>query len=91
MPFASVNKLLFVPFFPRSVGLAPVPAPPNGAFVIAPSIACHLHSNPFIKSYSIRPAIHILSKKPDLAIPEIDHGPCLKLHKIVAPISIGNQ
>lgn len=52
MPFPSVCKLLFVPFLPRSVGFAPVPAKPRGVSVIAPSIACHYHSNPFFISYS---------------------------------------
>ena len=31
----SVSRLRFVPDFPRSVGLGPVPAPPRGALVIA--------------------------------------------------------
>ena len=63
--YHQLKHSFFVPFLPRSVGLASVPAPPNGAFVIAPSIDCHSHSNPFSKSYSTRPTSHMLSNKPD--------------------------
>jgi len=64
IPFPSVSKLLFVPLLPRSVGLRPVPSPPKGAFVMAPSIDCHFQSIPFLFSCSINPSSHIFSNTP---------------------------
>src|SRR6266567_5599391 len=51
-------------FLPRSVGLAPVADFPRGAFVIAPSTACHSHWIPSNSSYTCSPACHNLRKKP---------------------------
>jgi hypothetical protein len=82
--------LLFVPFLPRSVGLAPVPAPPNGAFVIAPSIARHSHSSPF---HYHNPADQLATFFQIIHLPAtlgIDHGRYLALHNIVAMLSIGS-
>src|ERR1700693_204546 len=63
MPAPSVKRLRLVPFLPRSVGLAPVAAFPRGAFVIAPSTACHSHWIPSSSSYTCSPACHNLRKK----------------------------
>ena len=54
-PLASVSRLRLVPRLPRSVGFRPVRSPPSGALVMAPSIASHSQSSPFISSYSCRP------------------------------------
>src|SRR5579863_1277088 len=64
MPAPSVKRLRLVPFLPRSVGLAPVADFPRGAFVIAPSTACHSHWIPSSSSYTCSPACHHLRKKP---------------------------
>lgn len=46
MPAAPVNRLRLVPFLPRSVGVAPVAAPPKGALVMTPSAAGPSQSRP---------------------------------------------
>ena len=53
-----------VPGLPRSVGLRPVRSPPNGALVIAPSIASHSQSSPFNSSYSSSPRAQRFTKTP---------------------------
>src|SRR5450756_422705 len=85
MPFPSVSKLLFVPFLPLSVGFAPVPSPPKGAFVISPSIDCHSQSIPFFISYSIKPAFHIASNNPAFL-----HSWNLSCTVLGAPNDLGN-
>src|SRR5208337_4561553 len=47
IPCPSVSRLRLTPDFALSVGFLPVFSPPNGAFVIAPSIHCHAQSSPF--------------------------------------------
>jgi hypothetical protein len=90
MPFASVKRLLFVPFFPVSVGLEPVPSPPNGAFIIDPSIDCHSHSALFRHHNTADQLVTFIQIIHLLAIPETDHGRCLELHNILARLSIGS-
>ena len=51
-------------FFPRSVGFGPTASWAKGAFIIAPSMLCHLQAMPSISSYSESPARHSASKKP---------------------------
>jgi hypothetical protein len=48
------SMLRFVPILARSVGLLPLAPRPKGAFLIAPSMACHSHSMPSSSSYSSR-------------------------------------
>src|SRR4029453_10490107 len=60
MPAPSVSMLRLVPILARSVGFFPVAWPlaprPKGAFVIAPSRACHSHPLPSTSPYSTSPA-----------------------------------
>ena len=66
-PLASVSRLRLVPSLPRSVGFRPVRSPPSGALVMAPSIASHSQSSPFISSYSCKPRAQRLTKTPAAA------------------------
>jgi hypothetical protein len=88
-PLPSVKILIFVPFLPRSAGLAPVP--PNGNFVIEQSIYCHSHSGPF--RYHLQQDQLSTCSQISLifAIPEIDYERYLELHKILAMIFIGSH
>ena len=64
MPFPSTSRLRFVPDFPYRWDSGLCFFPPSGAFVIAPSIACHSQFKPFFVSYSINPASHRRWKTP---------------------------
>jgi len=62
IPFG--QQAAFRPFFPRSVGFAPVSSPPRGALVIAPSILNQSQSMPFNSSKRSTPTFQSFKNTP---------------------------